>query len=53
MPAGEIVKTPLIVQRQGLLDSPAEVGEFLSAEGINILADFKAGGRGIRRGAVQ
>jgi hypothetical protein len=50
MPAGEIIKSPLIVQGQGLLDRPAEISEFLGAKGINALADFKAGGRGIRRG---
>jgi hypothetical protein len=37
--------------RACLLDRPAEIGKFLRAEQINILADMEAGRRGIRRGS--
>ena len=33
MPAREIVKTALIVQRNGLPDRPPEMGKFLGAAG--------------------
>ena len=49
VPAGEIFKTPLVVQRQYPLYRPAEVGQFLRGKGINALADVKPGGCGIRR----
>ena len=49
MLSGEIIKTPLIGQRQRLLYRPAEVGQFLCTEGINALTDVKPGGCGIRR----
>ena len=32
MPAGEIVKTALIVQRNGLPDRPPEISKFLGAQ---------------------
>jgi hypothetical protein len=53
MPACEILKTSLIVQRNSLLDRPAQVGEFLGTERFNLLSDLKAGGRSIRCWALQ
>ena len=49
MPAREIVKTALIVQRNCLLDRPPEIGKFLGAQRFNILSYLKPGGRRIRR----
>jgi hypothetical protein len=48
MPAGEILKTSLVIQRNGLPDRPAEIGKFLGAERLDILSDLKTGGRSIR-----
>jgi hypothetical protein len=53
MPAGEIVKTSLIIQHNGLLDRPAQAVKFPGAECLHILSDLKAGGRSIRVLAVQ